>query len=230
MTKKITRFLSLLLILLTVACAGGSDDSIGNVTPGNGVEECQNGNCTEFIPSYPIYDREATFPNWFASPYKLPYAVGSTFQINQGNTSGFGHSGFWQYGYDFTMCIGTQVLAARDGTVVHANDGAGDGDRNNTNLITIQHHDGTVALYSHLTRNGVFVTAGAEVKQGDVIGLSGDTGNTGGLPHLHFSVHPCTSLPGLVGSGTDCSSIPVNFLNTESNPFGLGSGRCYTAK
>lgn len=225
------RLLTLFMLsLLLVACKSDSEDPDSNVVPGTGVEECQNGNCTEFIPPYPIYDRDATYPNWFASPYTLPYAISTTYQVIQGNTSGFGHSDFWQFGYDFKMCIGTEILAARDGIVIHANDGAGDGDRINTNLITIQHHDGTVALYSHLTRNGVFVGSGDEVKQGDVIGLSGDTGNTGGVPHLHFSVHPCTNLPGLPGSGSDCTSIPVNFLNTEANPFGLGSGRCYTAR
>lgn len=231
LNTKVIRLLSVLLLLpVFIACSSGDEDNDDNIVPGNGADECQNGNCTEFIPSYPIYDQDATFPNWFASPYNLPYAIGTTYQVLQGNTSGLGHRDFWQFGYDFKMCIGTQVLAARDGTVVHANDGAGDGDRNNTNLITIEHHDGTVALYSHLTRNGVFVTAGTEVKQGDVIGLSGDTGNTGGVPHLHFSVHPCTNLPGLVGAGSDCSSVPVNFLNTASNPNGLGSGKCYTAK
>ena len=162
------------------------------------------------------------------SLYVLPYTVSESYRVNQANCSGFGHSDFWRYGYDFVMDIGTVVTAARDGTVVHARDGATDGDRNNTNLVTIRHDDGTVALYSHLTLNGVLVTAGQFVNAGDTIGLSGDTGNTGGLPHLHFSLHPCSDLPGLPGAGS-CPSIFVNFRNTSENDNGLVAGRSYVA-
>jgi murein DD-endopeptidase MepM/ murein hydrolase activator NlpD len=158
----------------------------------------------------------------------LPYTVSESYRINQANCSGFGHSGFWLYGYDIVMPIGTVVIAARDGTVVHAQDGARDGDRARTNLITIEHDDGTVALYSHLTLNGVQVTIGQSVLAGDAIGLSGDTGNTGGLPHLHFSLHPCSALPGLPGSGS-CPSEFVNFRNADPNNDGLVAGRFYEA-
>lgn len=169
------------------------------------------------------------FGDWKTSPFKLPYPVGQTYRVNQANCSGFGHSDFWTYGYDFEMPIGTVVTASRDGVVAQARDGARDGDRQRTNLITIEHDDGTVALYSHLTLNGVHVTIGQAVQAGDVIGQSGDTGNTGGLPHLHFSLHPCGALPGLPGTG-QCDSIPVNFSNTEPNPDGLTAGRAYTAE
>jgi murein DD-endopeptidase MepM/ murein hydrolase activator NlpD len=103
-----------------------------------------------------------------------------------------------------------------------------DGDSNRTNLVTVEHDDGTVALYSHLTLNGVQVTIGQPLLQGDVVGLSGNTGNTGGLPHLHFSVHPCGALPGLPGTG-DCPSEPVNFSNTAANPIGLQAPFAYEA-
>jgi murein DD-endopeptidase MepM/ murein hydrolase activator NlpD len=83
-------------------------------------------------------------------------------------------------------------------------------------------------LYSHLTLNGVQVTIGQTVLAGDVIGMSGDTGNTGGLPHLHFSLHPCGALPGLPGTG-NCPSVPANFRNTTANPDGLVAGLFYQA-
>ncbi len=169
------------------------------------------------------------FGDWTQSAYVLPYTVGESHRVNQANCSGFGHSGFWQYGYDFEMVIGTVVKAARDGVVAHAQDGASDGDPNRTNLITVQHVDGTVALYSHLTLNGVHVTIGQSVLAGDTIGLSGNTGNTGGLPHLHFSLHPCASLPGLPGTD-NCPTIPVNFRNTDANPQGLVAGRFFQAQ
>ena len=147
------------------------------------------------------------FGDWQQSAYVLPYTVGEAYRVNQANCSGFGHSDFWLYGYDFDMPIGTVVTAARSGVVAVAQDGA---------------------LYSHLTLNGVVVTSGQAVSAGDVIGLSGDTGNTGGLPHLHFSLHPCGALPGLPGTGS-CDSIPVNFRNTTENPSGLRVNGTYEA-
>ena len=188
-----------------VACGGGGSDATGPQPVG----------CTDSVP-------------WQSSDYVLPYTVGESYFVNQANCSGFGHSGIWLYGYDFRMPIGTVVIAARAGTVAHAQDGASDGDRNQTNLITVQHDDGTVALYSHLTLNGVLVTIGQSVVAGDTIGFSGDTGNTGGLPHLHFSLHPCGALPGLPGTGS-CDSIFVNFRNADDNTTGLQSGRSYAA-
>lgn len=162
------------------------------------------------------------------SPYVLPFPVGTSYFVNQANCSGFGHRDYWLFGYDFTMDIGTIVTAARGGRVGWAIDGCPDGNRTCTNLVTIIHDDGTVALYSHLTINNLRVKTGDMVKAGDTIGKSGDTGNTGGLPHLHFSVHPCNEFPGLnVNPG--CGTIPANFSNTDPNDTGLSSGRFYKA-
>lgn len=169
------------------------------------------------------------FPDWTTSPYALPYPVGLEYRVSQSNCSGFGHSDFWRFGYDFEMPIGTLITAARPGRVVHSLGGASDGDRSRTNLVTIEHADGTVALYSHLTQGGNLVAVGERVKRGDPIGLSGDTGNTGGLPHLHFSIHPCSDLPGLPGEGS-CPSQPETFRNTSPNPEGLVAGRAYLAE
>lgn len=170
------------------------------------------------------------FPAWETSDYVLPYPVGTAYRVNQANCSGFGHAGFWKYGYDFAMPIGTLVTAARRGQVLYAAGGAQDGDRTRTNLVTVEHEDGTVAVYSHLTFNGALVSEGQAVEAGDSVGLSGNTGNTGGFPHLHFSVHPCAALPGLPGgNNTSCPSRPVTFRNTDANPEGLQPDRVYMA-
>ena len=208
--RTINRALVISFSALFLAACGGGGSSGGGAAAATGTRQCGD------------------FGPWEQSDYVLPYPAGLTYKINQANCSGFGHSGFWEFGYDIIMPIGSIVTAARAGAVVHAQDGAQDGDRSRTNLITIQHDDGTVALYSHLTLNGVHVTVGQPVLAGDVIGMSGDTGNTGGLPHLHFSLHPCSDLPGLPGAGS-CDSIPVNFSNTAENPNGLVAGRAYTA-
>lgn len=199
----------MLLYAALAACSSGAGNSGAAADPGDAIA-CGG------------------FGSWEESAFVLPYTVGETYRVNQANCSGFGHSDFWEYGYDFDMPIGSVITAARDGEVVHAQDGANDGDRRRTNLITVRHDDGTLALYSHLTLNGVQVTVGQFVTAGQPIGLSGDTGNTGDLPHLHFSLHPCESLPGLPGSGS-CPSIPVNFNNTEANPSGLQMNRRYEA-
>lgn len=169
------------------------------------------------------------FFDWETSDYVLPYPPGTAYEVNQGNCSGFGHNGIFLNGYDFIMNIGTPVAAARDGVVQHTNENIPDGNRAGTNLIVIRHSDGTTALYSHLTMNGVLVEPGQEVRAGDIIGLSGDTGNTGGLPHLHFSVHVCGSLPGLAGS-VNCPSMPITFRNTQANSFGLNAQVTYRAE
>jgi murein DD-endopeptidase MepM/ murein hydrolase activator NlpD len=156
-------------------------------------------------------------------------AVGAAPKVNQANCSGHGHNNFWNHGYDFVMDIGSPVLAARDGTVGVAKAGCHDGDHQCTNLVTINHADGTVALYSHLTLGGALVKAGDAVRAGQLIGRSGETGNTGGLPHLHFSVHPCGALPGLPQAGV-CPSLPVNFRNTTPNPHGLLALGAYRAE
>lgn len=164
-----------------------------------------------------------------ASAYLLPYPAGAAPKVNQANCSGHGHNNFWNHGYDFVMDIGSPVLAARDGVVGWAKDACQDGDHQCTNLVTIAHADGTVALYSHLTFRGALVKAGDAVRAGTLIGRSGETGNTGGLPHLHFSVHPCGALPGLPQAGA-CPSLPVNFRNTAPNPHGLVALNSYRAE
>lgn len=167
--------------------------------------------------------------DWKQSTYVLPYPVGNAYYVNQANCSGYGHNNFWNYGYDFTMPIGTIVTAGRAGKVGWSKDGCADGNYDCTNLITIIHDDSTVALYSHLTKGGVLVEYGQMISAGDTIGRSGNTGNTGGLPHLHFSIHPCNDLPGLPNPG-DCPSLPINFRNTDSNPNGLEPDRYYEAR
>ena len=51
--------------------------------------------------------------------------------------------------------------------------------------------DGTYYYMAHLNSFHADVRSGAAVKQGQVIGYNGDSGNAkGGAPHVHFEVHP----------------------------------------
>jgi murein DD-endopeptidase MepM/ murein hydrolase activator NlpD len=175
-------------------------------------------------PSSPGRDVCAGFPAWQTSPYVLPYPVGTAYRVNQGNCSGEGHSGNYRYGYDFDMPIGTLVTAARDGIVFEVRTGFVDGDLTpgHENFVKIQHADGHISAYSHLSSNGVLVQPGEHVRAGDPIGLSGNTGETGGFRHLHFHLSACSE-------PADCGTLPVTFRNTAPNPMGLQPNVTYAA-
>ena len=164
------------------------------------------------------------FPDWQSSLYVLPYPVGSTHYVNQSNCTNGGHQGPYKYSYDFVMPIGTKVTAARAGVVadVRANFRDGQHGLREANWVKIRHEDSTIAAYSHLTENGALVKTGDRVVAGQLIGLSGNTGNTGGLPHLHFHLCPCSE-------PVDCGTLPVTFRNAGPNPDGLEGKRHYLA-
>lgn len=63
------------------------------------------------------------------------------------------------------MTVGTPVSASRAGRVLVAEDSAPDGLQTRTNLIVIEHADGTVMLYSHLTRSRALVEVGESVAE-----------------------------------------------------------------
>jgi murein DD-endopeptidase MepM/ murein hydrolase activator NlpD len=84
---------------------------------------------------------------------------------------------------DYGVPIGTPVQAAASGTVKAT--GSGSGDRSYGNYIELDHGNGYTTLYAHLS--SIQVAVGQSVVQGQVIGLSGDTGYTRGA-HLHFEV------------------------------------------
>ena len=82
-------------------------------------------------------------------------------------------------GIDYACPEGTPILASADGTVMYsAYDPTGYGE-----TIIILHELRKSTLYAHLSRRVALVNR--IVKQGDVIGYSGNTGNSTG-PHLHF--------------------------------------------
>ena len=156
------------------------------------------------------------FPDWVSSPYVLPYAVGSSYYVTQSNCSTGGHRGPYKYSYDFAMPIGTTVTAARTGIVAEIRILYRDGQHGEgqSNWVKIRHEDGTLAAYSHLTERGALVKVGDHVVVGQPIGLSGNSGNTGGVPHLHFHLCQCSE-------PVDCGTLPVTFRNTDPNPTGL---------
>ena len=74
----------------------------------------------------------------------------------------------------------SEIYAAKSGTVIVSQYSSSYG-----NYVVISHGSGNTTLYGHMSSRKV--QAGQEVKQGDVIGITGSTGNSTG-PHLHFEV------------------------------------------
>jgi murein DD-endopeptidase MepM/ murein hydrolase activator NlpD len=107
-------------------------------------------------------------------------------------------------GLDLGVVTGTPVRAANAGTVVLATTNTGpDGKPVGYGTYVLIYHGGNLfTLYGHLSQLGV--TAGQKVATGQVIGLSGSTGNSTG-PHLHFEVRqgqmPVDPLPLIRGGG-----------------------------
>lgn len=84
-------------------------------------------------------------------------------------------------GIDFAAPYGTNVRAWKSGTIIQANwDNSGYG-----NFIAIDHGNGTISRYAHLS--GYAVSIGQSVSAGQVIGYVGSTGNSTG-PHLHWEI------------------------------------------
>jgi LysM repeat protein len=112
----------------------------------------------------------------------VPRIVGTgtfIYPVNGRNFSQF----FW-YGHravDIALAEGNAVYASDTGTVTYAGWNVwGYG-----NLIVVNHGNGFETFYAHL--NGINVVPGQIVYQGNVIGYSGNTGNSSG-PHIHFEI------------------------------------------
>ncbi|SLN77994.1 choice-of-anchor L domain-containing protein [Roseisalinus antarcticus] len=84
-------------------------------------------------------------------------------------------------GLDFPVGTGSNVIASDSGTVVRASVNAGFGD-----VVIISHGNGLYTLYAHLS--DYEVSLGDSVVQGQIIGLSGNSGGFTTGPHLHFSI------------------------------------------
>jgi murein DD-endopeptidase MepM/ murein hydrolase activator NlpD len=84
-------------------------------------------------------------------------------------------------GINISVPSGTSVRAAESGVVVYS----GDGLKGYGNLVLIKHPNGFVSAYAN---NGELdVKRGEQVKRGQIIAKSGDTGNVN-APQLHFEL------------------------------------------
>lgn len=121
-------------------------------------------------------------------------------------TGGLMFNGGRHYGIDFGMPTGTKIRALTDGTITQAGAVSGGGG----NQITLKEPGGKYfQWYMHLSK--ILAKKGQKVKTGDVLGLSGNTGNST-TPHLHIQ-----RMKGRVGNDTALSNV-MSWLK------GLGGG------
>lgn len=103
-------------------------------------------------------------------------------------SSGFGGrtlegEGEQHYGIDIVAPVGTPVRAARAGRVLESRP---DYQRGWGWTVVIEHPDGWITRYAHLSAN--LTRQGEWVVRGQPIGRVGDTGRSTG-PHLHFGTY-----------------------------------------
>ncbi len=103
--------------------------------------------------------------------------------------SGFGYRRHPILGYskmhtgtDWANKVGTPIFAAGNGTIIKSGWASGYG-----NHIEIEHLNGYITTYSHMSAYGRGTDVGARVRQGQIIGYLGSTGLSTG-PHLHYEV------------------------------------------
>jgi murein DD-endopeptidase MepM/ murein hydrolase activator NlpD len=121
---------------------------------------------------------------------------------------------------------GREIIAPADGTIVYSRNDIQDNPRPDVvqtnvflkmpepvwaiagNVVVIDHGNGEFSLLAHMQKGSVRVKAGDKVKQGQVLGLLGNSGNSDG-PHLHYQL-----MAGGVLYRND--GLPSRFENLES--------------
>ncbi len=143
-------------------------------------------------PATPTAVQPSDMPPTMLPAFKLPYAKGVKVYwtggphayLLGGNFSAKYPSGQGS-GLDFSNNQSFQVLAMADGMVM-------DSSCNNPGLgcqVAIKHYTGgSVLVYGHLTEASIgTVMEGQSVRQGDVIGMAGNSGSGGG-PYIHLHI------------------------------------------
>jgi hypothetical protein len=111
------------------------------------------------------------------------------------------------YAYDFRLentgqekmlkdyqVFGIEVIAPGNGVVAQVVDGSfdcepGQSDRSVGvgNMVILDHQNGEFSLLCHFKHASIVVKVGDQVKQGQKLGLCGNSGNTS-QPHIHFNL------------------------------------------
>ncbi len=135
----------------------------GEVSP-TPVKKPSSGS-TKPAPGYPVYE----------GYYMRPIIGGIRTQGVHGHN-----------GIDLASSYGANILASADGEVLISRNSGWNGGYGS--YIVLKHNNGTQTLYAHMS--GTAVSAGQTVKQGQIIGYMGKSGQVTGHTgvHLHFEI------------------------------------------
>lgn len=125
------------------------------------------------------YDQNGSMlrSQFLKAPIKFQYRISSRYNLTR-RIAYYGNKVRPHKGTDFAANIGTPIIATASGTVIESERRGGNG-----NYVKIKHNSTYSTQYLHMSQRKV--SKGAYVRQGDVIGWVGMTGNTGG-PHVCY--------------------------------------------
>ena len=125
------------------------------------------------------YDHEANNlrSTFLRAPIKFGYRLSSRYNLKR-RIAYYGYKVRPHRGTDYAAPIGTPIIATADGTVTESTRRGGNG-----KYVKIRHNGTYSTQYLHMKKQKV--KRGEFVRQGDVIGWVGMTGNTGG-PHVCY--------------------------------------------
>jgi murein DD-endopeptidase MepM/ murein hydrolase activator NlpD len=152
----------------------------------------------------------------YVFPVYGPVSFGDSFGAPRPNVPGG-----WHHGEDIFAPLGAPVLAVADGTLHTIGFTKIGGYR-----LWLRDRNGNEFYYAHLSAYSPLAVEGREVRAGDVIGFVGDTGDAeGGLPHLHFEIHPAA----MVGLGYDgvIAPYPILLAWRRAQDVSFSAGRVY---
>lgn len=132
---------------------------------------------TKMLEDY--YDEEGNVlrRQFLKAPIKFNYRISSRYNLRR-RIAYYGNKIKPHKGTDFAAPIGTPIIATANGTVTESRRKGGNG-----KYVKVRHNGTYSTQYLHMKSQAVKV--GEVVKQGDVIGYVGMTGNTGG-PHVCY--------------------------------------------
>lgn len=129
------------------------------------------------IPEYYDEDGNMLRSQFLQAPIKFQYRISSRYNLNR-KIAFYGNVRRPHKGTDFAANINTPIIATASGTVVESAMKGGNG-----NYVKIKHNSTYSTQYLHMKKRKVKV--GEYVRQGDIIGWVGMTGNTSG-PHVCY--------------------------------------------
>ena len=132
---------------------------------------------THNILEYFDQDANNLRSTFLRAPVKFKYRLSSRYNLKR-RIAYYGYKVRPHKGTDFAAPIGTPIVATADGIVTESTRRGGNG-----KYVKIRHNDTYSTQYLHMKAQNV--KKGDFVRQGDVIGWIGMTGNTGG-PHVCY--------------------------------------------